>query len=293
MTPFPVDEDYDEEEWDEDEEYEYEDEDAPAPRRRPKATSKRRAAPPDKDWRSGLALGFLAMLPLLIAYELADSDNRSTAEMVLLRGFSLLGPLETSARWATIGLAGVMAFVVAANGSRAVLPALGRIAAEGAALALLLGPALIGLHALMGVTTPALGDPSQVPSADRAAFVFGAAAWEELLFRVAAYSALYLIGRRLLGLVGASDRIATGTGEVLGIIGSAVLFAGAHLAAYTAWLGPGGEHYDLSVFTWRLLAGILLALIFRWRGPGVAAWTHGLFNLAILLGVGPDVFLRV
>ena len=75
------------------------------------------------------------------------------------------------------------------------------------------------------------------------------------------------------------------------MLGSATLFAAAHLAAYTAWLGPGGEPYDASVFTWRLLAGILLGLVFRWRGPGVAAWTHGLFNLALLLGAGPDVFL--
>ena len=37
------------------------------------------------------------------------------------------------------------------------------------------------------------------------------------------------------------------------------------------------------------LAGILLGLLFRWRGPGVAAWSHGLFNLALLLGIDPDV----
>ena len=36
---------------------------------------------------------------------------------------------------------------------------------------------------------------------------------------------------------------------------------------------------------------ILLGLLFRWRGVGVTAWTHGLFNLALLLGAGPDVFL--
>ena len=79
--------------------------------------------------------------------------------------------------------------------------------------------------------------------------------------------------------------------ELWGLLGSSALFACAHLAAFTAWLGPGGESYNGSVFTWRLLAGILLGLVFRWRGPGVAAWAHGLFNLALLVGAGPDVFL--
>ena len=36
-------------------------------------------------------------------------------------------------------------------------------------------------------------------------------------------------------------------------------------------------------------AGILLGLVFRLRGPGVAAWAHGLFNVALLVGVDPDV----
>ena len=251
-----------------------------------------------QEWRAGLALGFLAMLPMLIAYELSDSGSRSTAEMVLLRVLSLFGDLERTLRWTVIALmAGVAVVTLARTPSRRrdLLPgvgaALGRVAIEGTVLALLLGPALVGLMYLLGVQPPGLADPDQVPAGARAAFVFGAAAWEELLFRVGAYSALYLIVRRTLHLFRARDAIATGMAELCGLLGSAVLFAGAHLAVFTAWLGPGGELYDGSVFTWRLLAGILLGLVFRWRGPGVAAWTHGLFNLALLLGAGPDVFL--
>ncbi len=243
------------------------------------------------EWRAGMAVGFLAMLPLLIAYEISAGDQWSTAEMLLLRSLALLGDFEHPARWLLLGLAAAAALVVAKRSGRPLAPALGRIAAEGAGLALLLGPALIGLMYLLQVTPPTLTDPQVVPAGARAAFVFGAAAWEELLFRVAAYSALYLIGRRFLLLLGARDKVATGAGELVGVLGSALIFAGAHQARFTGWIGPGGEPYVPAVFLWRLLAGILLALVFRWRGPGVAAWTHGLFNLALLLGAGPDVFL--
>ena len=74
-------------------------------------------------------------------------------------------------------------------------------------------------------------------------------------------------------------------------LGSAAFFAAFHLAPFVGWLGRGGESFDAAVFSYRFLAGLLLALVFRWRGPGVAAWTHGWFNLALLIGAGPDVFL--
>jgi hypothetical protein len=159
---------------------------------------------------------------------------------------------------------------------------------------LILGPVLIGLVHLLGdwVPPPDLGvEPRQAPEAARAAFVIGAGAYEELLFRVGAYSLLYMAGGALFRFLGAEGPVARWGAEVSGLLGSSFLFAAFHLEAFTAWLGPGGEAYDPSVFTWRLLAGILLGLIFRWRGVGVAAWTHGLFNLALLLGAGPDVFL--
>jgi hypothetical protein len=37
------------------------------------------------------------------------------------------------------------------------------------------------------------------------------------------------------------------------------------------------------------LGGLALGLIFRWRGPGVAAWAHALFNVALWIGIDPDV----
>ena len=76
----------------------------------------------------------------------------------------------------------------------------------------------------------------------------------------------------------------------LSLLGSSLAFAAFHLEACVAWLGVGGDPFEPAIFTYRVLAGMLLGLLFRWRGPGVAAWAHGLFNLGLLLGAGPDVF---
>lgn len=256
-------------------------------------------APFPADLRAGLALGFLAMLPMLVAYELALAGGgdglRSTAELVLFRLLAPLGPGADLARRAVLAGLGVAALVAALRRHVALGPAVARVAGEGALAALVLGPVLIGLVHLLAewVPTPDLGgDPERAPELARAAFVFGAAAHEELLFRVAAYSALYVLARRVARFFGVGRSGARWTAEVVALGSSAALFAAFHLERFTAWLGAGGEPFEPSAFTWRLGAGILLGLLFRWRGPGVAAWGHGLFNLALLLGAGPDVFLR-
>lgn len=248
--------------------------------------------------RRGLALGFLAMVPLLVAYELALGTSgdgaRSTAELALFRVLTVLGPGADPARRLLLAAAAGAALVACLRRHPALVPATLRVVAEGAVGAVVLGPVLLGWMHLAGdwVPPPHLaGHPATTPEPTRAAFVLGAAAHEELLFRVGAYSALYLLARRLAEFFGATTRGSRIAAELAGLLGSALLFAAAHLVRFSAWLGPGGEPFDLSVFTWRLFAGILLGLCFRWRGPGVAAWTHGLFNLALLLGAGPHVFL--
>jgi hypothetical protein len=175
-------------------------------------------------------------------------------------------------------------------------PRVFRIWAEGALVALVHGPLLILLMRLGGdaFEPPQLGGTRPLASAPdlvRAARVCGAAAYEELLFRVGLYGVLFLLVRRLTLFLGSGPRLSTTLAEGVGLGGSALLFAAFHLSFLISWLGRGGEAFDAAVFTYRMLAGILLGLVFRWRGPGVAAWAHGLFNLALLLGAGPDVFL--
>lgn len=258
------------------------------------------------EWRArgheaSLSLGFLAMLPLLVAYELAlgetDPRLRNASELLLFRVLAPLGEHGGTARWLLLALASACALGVCFRRRAALVPGIFRVFLEGVAGALLLGPALaLGVHVLGvplegGVVGPLPAGVQASPHLARAAQLLGGAAYEELAFRVLTYALLFLVVQRasaFLGLAREGSRLA---GELAGVLGSALLFAAFHLEAFTIWIAHGGEAFSAAVFTWRVLAGILLALLFRWRGPGVAAWTHGLFNLALFLGAGPEVFL--
>lgn len=244
----------------------------------------------------GLAAGSLSLVPLLALYELAlpgRAGERSTAELAFLISFERLGVPAEPVRWTVILLLALFGVVTLARAGRGVVPATLGIVLEGAVASLVLGPVLVGLlHLFEGVVPlPDIAPPQGSPGAGLSAFVVGASAWEELLLRVVIFSGIFLLGRRVVGFFGAGDRSRVWIGEALALLGSAAAYAALHLESFTGWLAPGGEAFEPSAFTWRLTAGILLGLLFRWRGVGVSAWAHGLFNLALLLGAGPDVFV--
>ncbi|MCP3914439.1 MAG: CPBP family intramembrane metalloprotease [bacterium] len=247
------------------------------------------------DLAHSLPFGFLAILPLVVAYELGVRHTgglRSAAELTLFRPTVLLGEWADVARWTVLAAGGVWALVHCARRHWALGPRVMRVVLEGAAGAVLIGPVLIAVLRLLGDLPPLqLASSEFAPRPSRAAFVCGAAAYEELLFRVGLYSVLFLLTNsvvRFLGIEGAVGRLVA---DGVALVGSSALFACSHLAVALSWLGSGGEEFDLAIFTWRAGAGILLGLLFRLRGVGVAAWTHAFFNLALLLGAGPEVFL--
>lgn len=93
----------------------------------------------------------------------------------------------------------------------------------------------------------------------------GAGLHEELVFRLALFhGGSWLIGRRLRRpwiawlLVGAA---------------TSLLFAAMH------YVGPLGDRFSLSSFSFRLLLGGVFAVIYRARGLAVAAWTHTLYDI--------------
>lgn len=242
-----------------------------------------------------LTVGFLGLMPLLLAYELAlraqPNPDRNTSELLAGLVFTPFGARSDDVRALTLLVAAAIAVGVALRRRVELGPAMARTVLEGVAGALALGPLLLGLSfALSGVlpglegswSSEAAGSPSLV----RAGLLLGGGAWEELVFRVGAYSALFLIVRGLASAAHASPPVSGWSGELFGLFGSAALFATIHLEAATGWLGVGGEPFDAATFAWRFLAGVLLGLLFRWRGAGVAAWSHALFNLGIELGIG-------
>ena len=252
----------------------------------------------DIEQRRGLAVGFLAMLPLFAAYEVAqhaDLGARNAAEMVLLRVLEPLEPGLLLARPAVIAVGALVALVTCFRRRVAIAPSLFRVTAEGVLLALVLGPALVVGARLGGIDEDSLrlltSAGSSVPELPGMALAFGGSAYEELLFRVLGYALCFLVARTLFRVARAGTGPSRWFAEVLGAAGSSLLFAGFHLASWTGWLGLGGEVFDTGAFVWRFVAGLLLALTFRWRGPGVAAWGHGLFNAWLLMGADPATLL--
>ena len=257
------------------------------------------AVEPEGPGVRGVAFGYLAMLPLFAAYEIGVAgagagSPRNLAELLLGRVLVFASTYETVVRVIFLTAAGLAALVQVRLAEIRIARSGVRVLIEGVVFALALGPVLVVAMALFGLSVEELGLDTYAPvagvSLDRAARALGAGAWEELVFRVGMFSAVFLLARRLLTFLGASETLGRGLAEVCAIVLSALLFAACHLDVVTRFVGLEGESFESRVFLWRTVAGCLLAGLFRWRGPGVTAWAHGLFNLALILGSGPGVF---
>lgn len=244
-----------------------------------------------------LSIGYLAMLPLLAAYEVAlltrPGSARNTAQLVLDLALRPLGEHATQGRWVVLALAALIACAIALRRGAHILGGVARVMLEGLLAACVLGPLMVvvlrSLEGYLPVIDSAWDPGQSVPGLVDSALVFGAGAWEELLFRVGIYSFLYWLALRAAAAFDAGERVARALADVVGLSLSSLTFAAAHFAPVLKLLGPGGRPFDAALFVWLTLGGLLLGLLFRLRGPGVAAWTHGLFNVALWIGIDPDV----
>lgn len=244
-----------------------------------------------------LSAGWVAMVPLLGALEWVYSVEPQAPRNIGMRLMDLLlrpaGERVDHFRWAALALASAAALVVLLVRRAPVLRTLARIGLEGLGLALLLGPLLValarGLEPWVGRIDVSWDPTSAPPSLVEVGLALGAGAWEELVFRVGAYSLAYLLALRAVSAFGAGERLARGLADLSGLVLSSLAFAAAHFAPVTTWLDLPAREFALDSFSWLCLGGLALGLIFRWRGPGVAAWAHALFNVALWIGIDPDV----
>ena len=245
------------------------------------------------------ALGYLALVPLLAGYEFALARHpelgRNVAELILSLALRPFGEHASTARALLLALLCAVALGLSFRRALGLSQRLLRTLSEGAIAAVVLGPLLLLLHHALHVEGAAdslrSGQPGSPPTMIYAAWLCGGAAYEEIVFRLGLLSLAYLAARRAALALGISEATARWLAELFALALSGTAFAAAHLSGFLALFGSGGQTWNAAVFTWRLLAGILLGVLFRWRGLGVAAWAHALFDLALVLGAGPGVFL--
>ena len=247
--------------------------------------------------RASAAIGFLSMLPLFVAYELAEDAHstagRNVAELWLFAPLELLTP-SRAAHWMVLGLAVAVACASVWRRETGLVARAWRACLEGLGAAVAMGPLLVAGLAFVGPGMSAgtrAVDPSGRDAGAAAAVLAGGAAYEELVFRLGFLCVFAVLCVRLARSLGAPPRAARAIAITVAVTASSALFAAAHLTVVTRAFGPGGETFSAATFLWRAMAGVVLGALFLWRGLGVAAWAHGWFNLALFIGAGPEVFL--
>ena len=232
----------------------------------------------------------LFALPLLIAYEglaaalanpRSSSQVRNGADVLLKEAFIAVagrnGPLIFIAAVVGIGI-WFIARDIKRTGQGVRPLVFGGMMAESIALAAIFGVVigtltvkLLGsLHILSMVVTA----PTQIATmswSTRLMLSLGAGLYEELLFRVLLVSAL-----------AAGARIGFGFGTrgagVFATIVGALIFSAFH------YIGPYGDPFRLTSFTFRAISGVAFSALYLTRGFGITAWTHSLYDAFLLLG---------
>jgi Type II CAAX prenyl endopeptidase Rce1-like len=97
---------------------------------------------------------------------------------------------------------------------------------------------------------------------------FGAGLYEELVFRVVLVGGLFYIFKLLFeGRTGA---------YIMAALLGAVAFSAVH------YMGTLGDPFDPASFTFRFLFGLALNFLYLARGFGIAAWTHALYDVLVV-----------
>ncbi len=229
-------------------------------------------------------------LPLLLGYEAlaaalagptSASQVRNGADVLLKEAFIAAagrnGPLIFIASVIAIGIWFVARDIKrTGKGIRPLI--FGGMLAESIALAAIFGVVigtittkLLGsLHVLSMLAGPG-GPIAHMSWATRLMLSLGAGLYEELLFRVLLVSALAALGRVVFGFG------VKGAGVFATLVG-ALIFSAFH------YIGPCGDPFSLTSFTFRAISGVAFSALYLLRGFGITAWTHALYDAFLLLG---------
>lgn len=221
-------------------------------------------------------------LPLLLLYEGSSlvlsggtaAGIRNGADVLLKRLFITLGGRYGLLLFSLL-LLGVGAALVWRDRRRTAQPLEPRtfalMLAESAVYAAVFGFVVGGLTSLI-LSGPRLlalqGSALDLPT--QLVVSLGAGIYEELLFRVVLTGGLLWGFRAALGW----GRPAAASAAV---VLSALIFSAFH------YVGPLGDAFTPSSFTFRAIAGLAFSGLYVTRGLGITAWTHALYDVGLSL----------
>jgi len=238
--------------------------------------------------RSG-TYGFLAALPLLVAYEvLIVVTNRGEPDEVRVGADVWIKDLIHTIGGTGMFVAGIVVIAVGAavlwHERRLKLPWrpawFGGMLAESLVYAFVVAIVISRLVAALfyGAVPGSVEAPMAMAVQDAAvqeiglgrmlALSLGAGLYEELVFRVVLVTGLAWTARTLGARPGPSYVVAA-------LVGAAVFSAVHYIGAY-------GDPFTLASFTFRFLFGLALNGLYLARGFGVAAWTHALYDVMVV-----------
>jgi hypothetical protein len=241
-------------------------------------------------WRAAREARYslLFALPLLALYEVlafgltgsAFAGVRNGADVLLKTAFVTFGGRHGVAAF-TLVLLGAGAALVWRDRRRHPGPLAGRyfglMLGESVVYAALFGTVVSTLTGLLLAPPLAVaqssGGPAELGFGAQLVISLGAGIYEEILFRVLLVSGLVALGTAL--------KWRRGVAVAFGVVVGALIFSAFH------YVGPLGDPWQLSSFTFRAIAGLLLSGLYVARGFGITAWTHALYDVGLaLIGVG-------
>lgn len=218
--------------------------------------------------------GFLAALPLLVAYEsLVLMLNKGAVEQVRVGADvwvkTLLSTVGNAGMFGMgIGVLVIGVIILFRDRNRGVslqprffLWGLGESLVYAVVLAFVISATVGAIFNGFSVQTPLDKGTMLVLS-------LGAGLYEELIFRVVLVGGMFAIAHRYL-----SGRIAA---YALAAVVGALLFSWVH------YVGPYGDPFTFASFTFRFLFGLALNGLYLVRGFGIAAWTHALYDVLVV-----------
>lgn len=211
----------------------------------------------------------LLTVPVFLIYHLGILliDMRNGVDLVSGLTFALLEQSLLGYIGVTLGYAVAIAIAVAVLRKRGAirpaewLPVLGESAILAILMSLTVGWAT---HQLLDWQA---GPPPMGPL-EKLVMSAGAGFHEELVFRVGLFSGGLFALRKLAR---AQEMKAT---LIMAVI-SSLLFSAVH------YIGPFGDPFLLTSFTFRFLAGLYLVTVYRFRGFAVAVYTHAIYDLIV------------